>query len=227
MGDPHDGIIRIANGQMMSIEHKWAEAQRLATGINKGTNALGLRARTLLDARSIAQSAGMSIPGLDEWFSDVQAAQQRDLRVQRAIADVLTGRWGLRQSIQRPGDIDIMAPSGTNADEIAQGQFGWVLIAVGVAVVIGAVATLWFCWDSILDLKNRYKPLYDHADTLLTGNPSWEAKKREVEFSARPTAWESLEKAAGKIVGGAQTGLMIAIPIAALVLMSWLKPKSR
>lgn len=210
-----------------AIDAKWQRAKKLGAALNMRVNALGKRAQNMIDARMIAGEKGIEIPGLDDWLMGVQRQQAKEVRIARAIADVMTGRLGLRKSIQVPGDIDIMAPPGTNEDELSEYSFGWVLIVVGVVVAVGVIAALWHEHTEAQKSRNFYRPLYQECNRRLAGDPEWEAKKQSREWALRKTTWDRLEDGANKLMGGVKIGLAIAIPLAALVLMSWLKPAKR
>lgn len=209
------------------IDTKWEESRKLANALNMRINALGIRAKNLIDARQISERSGILLPGIDDWLLNVQGKQALDARIQRTISGVLTGDLGLRRSEQKPGDIDVMAPPGTTNDQLTQYQFGWILIVIGVAVVFGLVSGLLHEHKQASELRKVYKPLYDICNQKLAGNPEWEAKKGEVEFKSRQSTWEKLEKGASKLLSGSQIGLVIAIPVVAMILVSWLKPKNR
>lgn len=83
----------------------------------------------------------------------------RNERLKRAIEQVELGHFGLRF---RGSDLDIMAPAGTSADQIAPYQLGvvWPVIIIGV-VVVYAVVEIW------ADLRQRNHDLYEKASNLV------------------------------------------------------------
>ena len=204
------------------IDIKWKKAKKQAESLNLRLNALNERYKILSDAMMIAASSGISLSNLIPWFDDYKSLQDDDRKLQRIIAGVETGKLGLRLSSQTSNDIDVLAPSGTPDDEIADYNMGWILIAIGVVVAVGLVAIFAYKTAKANQLKTQYLPLYNYCNKRLAGDPEWESKKRGV-FTERKSTWERLEKAADRIVGGASTGLMIAIPIMGLILISWLK----
>lgn len=220
------GAVTMAEDRV--IDSKWKKAKDLATAFNMKVNALGQRAKNIMEAHEIAAEKGITIPGISDWLIGVQDLQSREVRVARVIADVMTGRLGLRRSERVSGDIDVMARPGTTDDELAQYSFGgWVLIVIGVVVVLGLVAALWHEHTEADKSRNFYRPMYDECNRRLAGDADWEAKKQSREWALRKTTWDRLEAGADKLMGGVQTGLAIGIPIALLVLMSWLKPAKR
>lgn len=208
--------------EIKRVDAQWKKSKKQASALNLRVNALGERFKILSDAIMISAAKQIQLPNLLPWINDFKQLQKDDQRLQKIVADVELGKLGLRESEQKPGDIDVMAPPGTTEDELVDYNIGWVLIAIGVVVAIGLVAIFAYKTAKANQLKNQYLPLYNYCDNKLSGDPEWEAKKRSV-FSERKSTWERLENAANRIVGGASTGLMIAIPVAALVLMSWLK----
>jgi hypothetical protein len=205
----------------MSIDQKWSQAKTLSNALNLRSNALVSRSEILYDAYLILDLNDIAVPEIMQWINAVSDLQSRDIRIQRTIGDVELERLGLRES---GDDIDIMAPPGTTDDELSQYRdLGWIPIAIGVVVVIGVLAMLYHEHQEANELRKKYKPLYDLANDKLRGDPQWEEKKRSVEFARRKSTWERLETAAKSLVGGAKIGIAIAIPIAILVLWSWLK----
>lgn len=209
---------------------QWKKAQRLAKALNMYVQALALRGKALNTAALIGQRHGIIIPGIDGWLMRIAKAQERDAKIQNTIAAIHTGRLGLRGSIERPGDLDVMAPAGTPDDALMDYYtlgFPWIIL--GVVVAVGLIAALVHEHRQASELRNVYKPLKNKADNLLCSDPrsgacaEWIAAQKEVEFEARKSTWEKIESGAKTVVGGAKIGLMIAVPIAALVLFSWLK----
>lgn len=207
-----------------AIERRWKKAQKYARALKLQTEALSLRASVLIDARLIAERANIQLPGVAPWLAGVHDISTHDAKIQRMINGVLTGRLGLRSS-EAINDIDIMAPPGTRDDELQpfRGFGAWQLIVVGIVIAFGAIAAFMHEHEQAKLYREKYKPLYKKADELLAGNAEWQAKKQEVEFQARKTTWERLESSADKLVSGAKTGLVIAVPLAILVAMSWFK----
>lgn len=208
--------------EIQRVDAKWKKAKKQASALNLRVNALGERFKILSDAIVIGAASEIQLPNLLPWINDFKQLQQDDQRLQKIVADVELGKIGLRESEQKPGDIDVMAPPGTSEDELIDYNIGWVLIAIGVVVAIGLVAIFAYKTAKANQLRDKYLPLYNYCDQKLSGNPEWESKKQSV-FKERKTTWERLENAANRIVGGASTGLALAIPAVALGLMLWLK----
>lgn len=214
----------------------WTKARRYADGLNKEVNALALRGENLYRAVQIAEKYGIVIPDAEQWLAEVEAAVIRDQRIQRTIADLLTGRLGLRDSDQFPGDLDVMAPAGTTDDVLVdyyreQDHFGFPwLIVIGVVVAVGLVAALLHEHQAASELRNEAKPLLKTADELLCADPTspaclaWMEEKRNADYKNRKSMYERLEEGAKKLFGALQVGLAIGIPIAlAILVWSWTK----
>jgi hypothetical protein len=214
----------------------WDQARRYADVLNKEVHALSLRGENLLRAVQIGEQYGIVIPGAQQWLMDVEAAVKRDQRIQQTIADLLTGRIGLRDSDRFPGDLDVVAPAGTTDDALVQyyrGEdhfgFPWLIIA-GVVVVVGLIAALLHEHQAASEYRNAGKPLLKIADELLCADPAapacraWMDEKRQADFQNRKSMYERLEEGAKKLFGALQVGLAIGIPIAlAILVWTWTK----
>jgi len=204
--------------EQIRVDRQWKKSKKYAEAFNYHCLGLVERAKIFQDALALGV-----LPDLEPWISDFQELQRDNDRLQKIIRDVELGKLGLRESIQKSGDIDVMAPPGTSNDIVADYQLGWVLLVIGIVVAVGLVAIFAYKTAKANQLEHQYKPLYNYCDSKLRGNPEWEQKKRSV-FVERQTTWQKFEKAAKKIIGGAGAGLAIAIPIIGIIVASsWVK----
>ncbi len=218
------------SGPTSAQTKQWERAKKLAEALNMRTNALRLRGKNIQDAMLICHDYGLPFPRAGTWITQVRAAQDRDLRIQRTVSAVIVGKLGLRGSVNIPGDLDIMAEPHVPSEELTDYiNFSFPWIIVGVVVAVGITAMFIHEHEQAKELRNQYKPLKKKADEILCADPNseqclkWKGKQAEVEFQARKSTWERLESGAENLLGSAQTGLKIAIPVViGLVLLSWL-----
>lgn len=133
----------------------------------------------------------------------------------RTITHVNSRRLGVRTSANG-ADIDLMAPAGTTGDEI-QGMFGGVLIiAIGVVVVVGIVASAIVALNEAVKINARARALVTEADRLLSSDPirrqEWAEIKDRENWRAEEGIIERLSRTGESFFG--KIGIGIAAGIA-------------
>lgn len=214
---------------------QWERSRKLASALNLKANALVSRADFISKAVSISNNYGLNFPDGEKYLLEVKNFTKRDQRMQRTIAAVMTGRLGLRGSSSTPGDLDVMAPVGTNQDQLVDyyqmGAIAWIII--GIVVVYGLVTTLLREHEVANQTRYKYKPLHIKATKLLCSDPNspqcaeWKAANESAEAELKKSDILRLEEGAKELLGnissGSKIGAIIAVPLIAWILMRWLK----
>lgn len=214
---------------------QWERSKKLSSALNLKVNALALRADFISKAVSISNNYGLNFPEGKKYILEVQDLIKRDQKMQSTIAAVMTGKLGLRESDSTPGDLDVMAPEGTNQDQLVDyyqmGAIVWIVI--GIVIVYGLVTTLLREHEVANQTRYKYKPLHIKATKLLCSDPNspqcaeWKAANKSADAELKKSDILRLEERARELLGnissGSKIGAIIAVPLIAWILMRWLK----
>jgi len=163
--------------------------------------------------------------------AEVRARQLEDrkytARLRKLILGVESNRLGLRF---QGGDIDVMAPSSWNQDQVAEySQLGWILIVSGIVVVGAIVAHSLWLFAREKEIREKYNELLKTADQKFCADPKsplcakWLTKKKAENFEPRKSTIQILESGITEIASSTGSalkwGLIIAIP---LIAWSWM-----
>jgi len=162
---------------------------------------------------------------------------RKNERLKEVIIAVELEKLGLRFE---DGDIDIMAPPGTNSDVIAQYQLnGLPIIIVGIAVGVAIIAYIAALRQQNAEVFSKLSALKDDAESMLCAEPSsaqcteWKIAKESAGYDRRENAIDQVSEAAEnlpdtvkKLAMGAGIGIAVAVLGAAAYLL-WNKKNAR
>lgn len=203
----------------------WRDYKRNVENIDLRCQANAVRVQMCYAALDFGNRNNLPIAfdtqAFDKHFMLVRAVN----RAKRLIDAVESEKLGLRFT---HGDIDIMAPPDMTADEIAEFQMmGFVLIAVGVVVIAGIIATQIIWNNESLKLTDEYNHLLEQSDNKYCADPAsptcaaWLNRKKAEGFKPKKNIIERLESGIKAVASSATSGLGIgialAIPLAAYI----------
>lgn len=203
----------------------WRDYKRNVENIDLRLQANAVRIQMCYAALDFGNRAGAPIAfdtqAFDKHFMLVKAVN----RAKRLIDAVENEKLGLRFA---HGDIDIMAPPDMTADQIAEYHLmGFVLIAVGVVVIAGIIATQIVWNNESLKQTDQFNRLLKTADNKYCADPAsptcaaWLNRKKAEGFKQKKNIIERIEGGIKGVVSSATSGLGIgialAIPLAAYV----------
>jgi hypothetical protein len=137
-------------------------------------------------------------------------------RLRRYHCDVNGQQLGVRLSANGD-DLDIIQPQ--DIDSFGQ----WQLIAIGVVLLIGIIARWIYVENDVTTISEKYNHVLTKADNQFCADPGskmcadWKAEKAKGDYAQHETLVDSVKRAVGTVGSGLGTGLMLLIPLAALM----------
>jgi hypothetical protein len=192
----------------------WERLLRLAETATADIERAGLLLKNIYITFSFAAKNGVFLVALpaeeERKYYDILSSNKQ---LWQAIRSVQDRRYGIRA---RGHDLDIIDPQTS-----MQGLI--IPVAVGVVVLAAAIATA--IWQSRIanEIAKKYRKLLFRTDRTLCSDPNsalckkWQVEKKSSGYENHMTLADTLKQGVRKITGGLSTGLLLIIPIVALL----------
>lgn len=196
----------------------WERSAKLSHVVTRKSQIVKLQYRNALltGQFAAARKIDLSEPELSALEQRMILALREIESLNTACAEVENLRLGIRKN---GNDLDIVQPSASES-----GYLGWIIPAIGVAVVAGGILARWIYLEKEVDyIRGRYNGILVRTDQLLCKNPlsktcaEWTAAKKSGDYQKRLGLIDSISETLSSFAGGAATGakwgLLLAIPL--------------
>jgi hypothetical protein len=203
---------------------KWASFVQLADRLNTESLIGGLHIRQYTIMMDFARDHNVQIASIAAEQKMQISIREGVQRLKKWISLVEHGTLGL--SFDR-GDINIVAPPGTNEDEIAKYQFGgWFIFLAGVLIVGAIVAYTAQLRQQTRMLAERVEQIRHDAGSKFCSDKNspichaWLKRARERDYVDNESTIDKIKRnltEAGQIIKtGFRGGLVLLIPVLAI-----------
>lgn len=199
----------------------WNQTMQIAKRVGLKAYIAKLRWANILTIHEFAKTNSVELgePDLPDVADRMFAALKSIETLKSSMCRVENLELGIRVS-GNGADIDIVQPKVQS--------FGWVIPAIGVALIIAGVIGRWMELEKeIDDVSKRYNEVIDKADKALCTNPDsdlckkWKSTKVEKNYNKRESLIDSVKNAlvsAGSTMKkGMGWGIALLVPLLALM----------
>lgn len=213
--------LRYGTAERPPTDHEnslWDRAEALKKKVILLATIMRLRHKQLMRAAQFAAAHGVpfdagELPGLE---SRMLAVLSQIEQYRRLHCDVNGQQLGVKPSATGD-DLDIVQPQ--ESDSFG----GWPLIVAGVIILIGIIARWIYVENEVTTISEKYNHVLTKTDNEFCKDPSsklcqdWQAEKKTGDLAKNETLVDSVKRAMGTVGSGIGTGLMLIIPLLALM----------